>query len=200
MNIPAAALPVPLVPANTAPDRLDGLGAPGDWNGRELVEVTVDIKTPRGDGTGTNTFSDVSSYQASAPLRGGYPFDRVLERPLANPADQHRQDIVFTKVGNDFDEAVRAANHTAKMPSPVAATASNPSDHAQAVLQADDGSYYITSLAKGGTSMRMNPRAAAANGEAILKDVAPLIRAVRAVVDRDEWIDFSNSGADIKFD
>ncbi len=191
---PPAALPKPLPPVNTAPDQL---GNPSLWKDTKIVRFSYDVTAPAKDGKPATTTKTVFEYEPSVAYRNGAAHKPLSETPLAYGSHRNDPANIFTKVGTDFSDAVRAANALAKS---VTDMHGRQADTVQSVLQSTDGEYYITALSRMATSAYQLAefQPASSGGTTVrLTDVKPLIPAVKAVVDQNEWIDFSNSGQTI---
>jgi hypothetical protein len=184
----ATALPVPLPDAarTTLP-----LGSPRTWNGVCIVGLDFEYTVPKQDKDPAYTEHVHRSYGSSPNLRRGDPFVPVTNQPV-HSGEKDTAAAKFTKVAGSFADAVLAANRSARF---ATAYYGGDIDFGHAVLQATDGSYYVTALtAYTDAGIEGLPLS---THDATITDVSALIPAVKAVVGATSWVDLSGSGTQI---
>jgi hypothetical protein len=162
------------------------LGSPDQWVGKKLAEVTV-VTT-----NGAQKYHDTAQVQGSA-----ISFDWLLVKPGSEvplrwtDAEARNPNNIFTLVEGGFGAAVRAANAQSQK---VISRDGLPIDAAMGVLQSSDGAHYVTALSTSHLDQQFV--AVAMNGYnrgpgmvSKLEGVKPLHPALKAIVDRDEWVD-----------
>lgn len=191
--------PSPLPPTAVAPHEP---GNPKLWHHTDLVRFNYDITKPAttaGKPAEVTTKSYV--FDGSPAVHNNKPFQpgTLKELGVRGPSghvSSFGPAAAYGPVGTSFAEAIAAANKTAKFTTGPTGRAL---DAAHAVLQAGDGQYYVTMLRSLDSAASLNAQARKGSQSTVaLSGVEPLHPDVKAVVDRDEWINFSGQPVEVE--
>lgn len=197
MNI-SGAKPTPLPPNVTAPHEP---GKPELWHNTGIVRFNVEITTPStGSGKPAKVTQEDYDFDGGAAVHNGDQIQPGTLKDLSYPGSDsyispYEPAGQYGAVGTSFTDAIKAANKTAKF---VTDPYGRALDAAQAVLQGSDGQYNVTTLRSGVHVATMNPGATEGSKDSLaLAGVEALNPDVKAVVDRDEWINFSGEAVEV---
>lgn len=194
----SGAKPTPLPPGGTAPHEP---GRPELWDDTNLVRFHYEITTPSTEpGKPAKVTRQFYDFDGGAAVHNGDQIQPGTLKDLSYPGSQnyispYDPDGGYGAVGTSFGDAVKSANKTAKFATDMNGRAL---DAAQAVLQGSGGQYYVTTLRAGGGVALLNPPATDESKRGLaISGVDALHPDVKAVVDRDEWINFSGQAVEV---